>query len=105
MLRRIHSVSLSVIFLFSIGTTCCVAADELVVTFQMSSPDLPENTPVYITGSVPELGNWRQGRYRWNTLEIMFGPFGSESRTSKRLNTNTRLARGREKEPAPTVAH
>lgn len=68
MLRRIHSVSLSVIFLFSIGTTCCVAADELVVTFQMSSPDLPENTPVYITGSVPELGNWRPGQVQMEHL-------------------------------------
>ena len=34
-------------------------ADEWTVTFRMTSPDLAEDSTVYITGGVPGLGNWR----------------------------------------------
>ncbi|MGI9517997.1 MAG: alpha/beta hydrolase-fold protein [Pirellulaceae bacterium] len=33
--------------------------DEWVVTFRMQSPDLAEDTTVYITGGLTSLGNWR----------------------------------------------
>ena len=34
------------------------------LTFILTSPDLPSDTPVYITGSVEQLGSWNPGRVK-----------------------------------------
>ena len=50
-------------------------ADDLVkVTFQLHAPDLPSDSTVHLTGSVPELGDWdpeqvemsARGDHRWS---------------------------------------
>ena len=35
-----------------------ILGEEVVVTFRLESPELPENSTVYITGSIADLGNW-----------------------------------------------
>ncbi len=37
-------------------------ADEFIVTFRLHAPELPDDTKVYITGSLRGLGNWNPGR-------------------------------------------
>ena len=39
-------------------------AADVDVTFQLSTPELAENAEVFITGSVPGLGNWDPGKVR-----------------------------------------
>ncbi len=48
------------------------------VNFELTAPGLAPNTPVYLTGSVPALGNWKPdaitmeyaGKQRWRALVI-----------------------------------
>ncbi len=44
------------------AAVCPVFAEEIVVTFRLNAPELAEDTPVFITGSVPGLGNWNPDR-------------------------------------------
>src|SRR4029453_13740959 len=46
------------------------------VTFILTSPDLPDDTSVYITGSVEPLGMWNPGK-------VKMEPKGSHKRTKK----------------------
>jgi len=40
---------------------------ELRVTFVLTSPDLPDDTPVYITGGVEQLGNWNPAKVKMDS--------------------------------------
>ena len=40
------------------------AQTEVHITFILTSPDLPSYTPVYITGSVEQLGTWNPGKVK-----------------------------------------
>jgi enterochelin esterase-like enzyme len=40
------------------------AQNQIHVTFVLTSPDLPDETVVYITGSVEQLGTWNPGRVK-----------------------------------------
>jgi predicted alpha/beta superfamily hydrolase len=54
---------LAIIFL--LGLYLCVhAQSDIRVTFVLTSPDLPSDTTVYITGSVEQLGSWNPGRVK-----------------------------------------
>ena len=62
-------ISFSFLFtLFLISALCLNlrAQNEAVirVTFILTSPDLPSDTPVYITGSVEQLGTWNPGKVK-----------------------------------------
>jgi len=37
------------------------------ITFVLTSPDLPDNTSVYITGSVEQLGSWNPGKVKMDS--------------------------------------
>jgi len=37
------------------------------VTFVLTSPDLPDDTPVYITGGIEQLGMWNPGKIKMNS--------------------------------------
>jgi predicted alpha/beta superfamily hydrolase len=39
-------------------------AEEIVLTFRLHAPGIPEDTTVFITGSVPGLGNWKPEEVR-----------------------------------------
>lgn len=41
-----------------------ILVQEVSITFRMESPDLPEDSTVYITGSTAELGNWNPGKVK-----------------------------------------
>jgi Starch binding domain len=59
-------------FLFSLitflGTLPFLASNNLgqgvVVTFRLESPDLPDDSTVYITGSAADLGDWDPGKVK-----------------------------------------
>ena len=59
-------------FMFSLvaflGTLPLVSSDilgqEIGVTFRLGSPDLPEDSTVYIAGSIAPLGNWNPGKVK-----------------------------------------
>jgi len=51
-------LSLIVLLLMSPFVFTIVSAQETSITFRLHSPDLPEDSTVYITGSVAALGNW-----------------------------------------------
>jgi predicted alpha/beta superfamily hydrolase len=61
MFRQIHTATLVLLCLVCVATDTAICADagDFEVTFRMKSSDLPEDAAVFITGSVPELGNWR----------------------------------------------
>jgi predicted alpha/beta superfamily hydrolase len=42
---------------------------DVDVTFRLRAPDLAEGTEVFITGSVPGLGNWDPGKLRMTTAD------------------------------------
>jgi hypothetical protein len=56
------------------------------ITFLLTSPDLPSDTPVYITGSVEQLGTWNpgkvkmdpQGDHTWTKEITLDGPLSIE---------------------------
>jgi predicted alpha/beta superfamily hydrolase len=56
------------------------------LTFILTSPDLPSDTPVYITGSVEQLGSWNpgrvkmepQGNHTWTKEITLSGPLSIE---------------------------
>ena len=37
-------------------------SEDIVVSFQLHAPEIPENTKVYITGNTAELGTWHPGK-------------------------------------------
>lgn len=41
-----------------------ILAEEFSITFNLESPDLSEDSTVYITGSIEELGNWDPGEVK-----------------------------------------
>ena len=51
--------AIALLSLVAVGAIDAFADDELVITFRMESPDLPEDSTVYIAGSVARLGSWR----------------------------------------------
>jgi predicted alpha/beta superfamily hydrolase len=59
-------LSLSLLLLFTALCLTLQAQNEPVlhVTFILTSPDLPTDTTVYITGSVEQLGMWNPGRVK-----------------------------------------
>ena len=52
----------------------CAAAQEaqkaakISVTFELDAPDLADDTPVFIAGSLPALGNWNPGKVPMKSL-------------------------------------
>lgn len=47
-------------------------AKSIKITFQLFSPDLANENPVFITGSIPELGNWNPSAIQMNSKGIHF---------------------------------
>ncbi len=54
----------AVIFLLSLFLINLQAQTVIRVTFILTSPDLPDDTSVYITGSVEQLGMWNPGKVK-----------------------------------------
>src|ERR1700754_2245582 len=60
------------------------------ITFILTSPDLPSDTPVYITGSVEQLGMWNpgkvkmdpQGNHTWTKEISINGPLSIEYKST-----------------------
>lgn len=71
-LRNLHSIlamreTVVTLILTTVAGVMGAATDEVDVTFRLNAPDLPQDTPVYITGSLPSLGNWHPGRIRMDS--------------------------------------
>src|SRR5215467_8540416 len=50
--------------LFLITVVCAQTQSSSHVTFVLTSPDLPDDTSVYITGSLEQLGSWNPGKVK-----------------------------------------
>ena len=55
---------LAVTFLLSLLVAFAQSQPGIRITFVLTSPDLPSDTPVYITGSVEQLGSWNPGKVK-----------------------------------------
>ena len=61
------------------------------ITFLLYSPDLPDNSRVYITGNIPDLGNWDpskvpmnfEGNHRWSKKIIVYDTLSIEYKFTK----------------------
>jgi predicted alpha/beta superfamily hydrolase len=58
--RRFLIVALSLLLL--VPSNAALSQQPIRVTFVLTSPDLPDNTAVYITGGVEQLGMWNPGK-------------------------------------------
>jgi len=50
--------------LFSILSLRAQESAGIRITFVLNSPDLPDTTSVYITGSIEALGRWNPGKIK-----------------------------------------
>ncbi|HET6978865.1 MAG TPA: alpha/beta hydrolase-fold protein [Pyrinomonadaceae bacterium] len=74
------------IFLLSLLFLLTQSRPGIRITFILTSPDLPNDTPVYITGSVEQLGSWNpgkvkmdsQGNHTWTKEITIDGPLSIE---------------------------
>lgn len=56
------------LFLFSISLTFQAQNEpDIRVTFVLTSPDLPDDTSVYITGGIEQLGMWNPGKVKMDS--------------------------------------
>ena len=68
--------------LITLASAIPATAGEIMVTFRLHAPELTEETSVYITGSLPGLGNWRPrqvemkhlGERVWTHQLVIDGP-------------------------------
>jgi predicted alpha/beta superfamily hydrolase len=63
-----NSISIGLVSLFLFLVRVCAAADEVEVTFRMHSPELAGDSAVFITGSVPGLGDWQPGKVQMTAV-------------------------------------
>lgn len=65
-MKRLTISVLFTLFLVSVLALNLTAQSEAVlhVTFILTSPDLPSDTSIYITGSVEQLGTWNPGKVK-----------------------------------------
>ncbi len=54
--------------LFAFAFSSCLNQAPKGVVIEMQSPDLPDSTAVFITGSIPQLGNWNPNAVKMKAL-------------------------------------